>query len=559
MLQVRHTGRYRDLAVLLTRYGLRDFRVEVDDLHALREDGERPLEPEVQARAEKFAASLKEMGPTYVKFGQVLSTRPDIVPPEYLTVLESFQDDLEPFSFAEVERMVEEELQVRMSKLFETFESTPLAAASLGQVHRAVLRDGREVVVKVQRPGIEATIREDLKVFREISDSLESHSHLARRMNLRAASDQLARVLLAELDYRQEAFHARLLRQNLEEFPQIYIPAVIDDLTTSRVLTRELIHGRKISKLTNLDRIDHDYGPLAEVLIHSYLKQICVDGFWHSDPHPGNLFIREDQIVLLDFGMVSRMSGDMQDHALRLLLAISERDGDAAADALIRMGYPEEDFDREGFRRGVSDAVAEFHLTEHARANIGSVLFRMIALANRFRIRVPSEMSMLAKTLLHLDSITRTLDPEFDPQSTTRGYMERLLAHKLRQQFHPRNFYTPLLDLNRLLMELPRHSADLMDQVVNGKFTIAVKLPQADDFLKGMHRIANRITAGLIIAALIVGSALMARVETGLRLFGLPAISVISFLVASGFGLYLIIQTVLKDRRDRIRAGTKGK
>ncbi|HET7706522.1 MAG TPA: AarF/UbiB family protein, partial [Thermoanaerobaculia bacterium] len=224
-LKTKHIGAYRDLLVLFTRYGRKDFKLNLKPEEMLfAEETEGPPEPDVRQRAEAFAKALKDMGPTYVKFGQLLSTRPDIVPQEYIAALESLQDNLEPFSFADVERTVEEELGAKISKIFETFESTPVAAASLGQAHRAVLRDGREVIVKVQRPNVREQVRKDLDVFKEIAETLETHTDLGRRLNLVGSIDQARMAMLAELNYLQEARNTEILRKNLEEFPQLYIP-----------------------------------------------------------------------------------------------------------------------------------------------------------------------------------------------------------------------------------------------------------------------------------------------------------------------------------------------
>src|SRR5215213_9428465 len=242
MVKTRHIGAYRDLLLLFTRYGRKDFRLSVtaeDFLAAEPDPGE--MEPDVKARADAFANALKKMGPTYVKFGQLLSTRPDIVPQEYIVALESLQDDLEPFSFGEVERIIEEELGVRISKAFQLFESTPLAAASLGQVHRAVLREGREVVVKVQRPNVREEVKRDLEVFADIAEELEKHTEIGRKMNLVGAIEQARMVMYSELNYLQEARNTEILRTNLTGFPEIYIPAVVHDLSSARVLTTELV------------------------------------------------------------------------------------------------------------------------------------------------------------------------------------------------------------------------------------------------------------------------------------------------------------------------------
>ncbi len=559
MLRTRNLPAYRDLLVLFTRYGRKDFHLNLDpdEIVAANSETEAPVEPEVKERAKAFATSLKELGPTYVKFGQLLSTRPDIVPREYIDELEQLQDSVEPFSYAEVEKTIEEELGVRISKAFQSFDATPLAAASLGQVHYAVLRDGREVVVKVQRPNVRDQVKHDLEVFAEIAETIEEHSDVGRKMNLVATLEQVRITLTSELNYLQEARNTDLLRQNLAQFPEIYIPAVIHDFSSSRVLTTELIKGRKVSKLTPLMIVDRDYAELASVLTRAYLKQICVDGFWHSDPHPGNVFLRENQIVLLDFGMVSRITQEMQDEIIKLLLAISSNNGVEVAECCVRMSEIEERFDITKFHREISTLIAAFHDVDPNSVNTGQMLFQVIALANNNELRVPAEMAMLAKTLLNLDAITKKLDPNYDPQRVIREYSQELMTQKLRQKFDPKNFYPALLDLNQLVLDLPHRAREILDLTAGGKLTFGVKLTQAEEFLSGIHKIANRITVGLVIAALLVASSLMMRVPATFHLFGYPVLGVIGYLLAGAAAVYLIVSILMKDHKDRERAKIK--
>ena len=565
MLKTRNIAAYRDLLVLFTKYGRKDFRLSLEAEDILSPDeAASEMEPDVARRAEAFANALKGMGPTYVKFGQILSTRPDIVPPEYIVALESLQDNVEPFSFAEVERIVEEELKVRISKAFESFESTPLAAASLGQVHRAVLRDGREVVVKIQRPNVREQVKRDLEVFHEIATTIEQHSDVGRKMNLIGAIEQARITMMNELNYEQEARNTEVLRCNLAEFPQIYIPTVIHDLTTSRVLTSEHIRGRKVSKLTPLQIIDHDYAELAKSLTKAYLKQICVDGIWHSDPHPGNVFVRDlddnqAEVVLLDFGMVSRISHEFQDEIIKLLLAISSNRGAEVADACVRVSEVQERFDAVRFVREISTLVATFHDVDVRQINVGQLIFHVIGIANNNELKAPAELAMLAKTLLNLDGVTRRLDPDYDPHTVIRDYAEQLMVKKLAQKFAPRNFYPALLDLNQLILDLPHRAREIVDLTAAGRLAFNLNLSQAEQFLAGIHKIANRITVGVIIAALLVASSMMMHVPASVKFFGYPAIAMTGYLLAAIAGVYLVVTTLISDRKDEERAKLKGK
>jgi predicted unusual protein kinase regulating ubiquinone biosynthesis (AarF/ABC1/UbiB family) len=560
MLKPRDIGAYRDLLVLFTKYGRKDFRLSLETEELLvADDASSEIEPDVARRAEAFARALKEMGPAYVKFGQILSTRPDVVPQEYITALESLQDDVEPFSVADVERIVEEELKVRLSKAFDSFESTPLAAASLGQVHRAVLREGREVVVKVQRPNVREQVQRELAVFADIAATIEQHSEIGRKLNLTGAIEQVRITLLNELNYEQEARNMEILRRNLAEFPQIYIPGVVHDMTTAHVLTTELVRGRKVSKLTPLQMIDHDYADLAVALTKAYLKQVCVDGIWHSDPHPGNIFVRdlEDnqaEVVLIDFGMVSRISREFQDEVIKLLLAISSNRGAEVAEACVHVSEVQDGFDAGRFAHEISALVAAFHDLDVRQINVGQLIFNIIAIASKNELKVPAELAMLAKTLLNLDGITRRLDPEFDPNIVIRDYAERMMLQKLAQKFAPRNFYPALLALNQLALDLPHRAREIIDQTAAGRLSFNLKLTQAEQFLAGIHKIANRITVGVIIAALLIASSLMMRVPTHVQLFGYPALAIIGYLLAAIAAFYLIVTTLIRDRKDEEKA-----
>ncbi|HET7704616.1 MAG TPA: AarF/UbiB family protein, partial [Thermoanaerobaculia bacterium] len=378
---------------------------------------------------------------------------------------------------------------------------------------------------------------------------------LGRRLNLVGSIDQARMAMLAELNYLQEARNTEILRKNLEEFPQLYIPIVLHDLSSQRVLTTELVKGKKVSKLTPLALIENDYAELAGVITRAYLKQICVDGFWHSDPHPGNVFVREidgeTEIVLLDFGMVARISHEFQDEVIKLLLAISSNRGAEVADACVRMSQLEENFDAVRFVREISVIVAAVHDVGANDINVGQLIFNVISIANNNGVRAPSELTMLAKTMLHLDAITKKLDPDYDPQKVIRDYAEQLMTQKLAQKFHPRNFYPALLDLNQLALDFPHRAREIIDLTAGGRLTFGIKLTQAEEFLGGIHKVANRITVGVVIAAIVIASALMIDKS--------PVLAIIGYVASAIIGLYLVVSTLMHDRRDEEKAKLKGR
>jgi ubiquinone biosynthesis protein len=292
------------------------------------EDQERQVSLEDQEAAESLAADLERLGPTFVKLGQLLSSRVDILPPAYTTALARLQDRVEPFPFEEVEGRVSEELGVRLSKAFREFDEKPLASASMAQVHRAVLRNGRVVAVKVQRPGIQEMILDDLDALDDLATFLDEHSDRAHRYRLADILEQFRQSLIEELDFRNEARNLVTLGENLEGMETIQVPRPVADYSTSRVLTMELIHGRKVTALSAIALLELDRRELAEQLFRAYLKQILVDGFFHADPHPGNIFITDDhRLALIDLGQTATLSPGSEGRADEAPSGGSERRG----------------------------------------------------------------------------------------------------------------------------------------------------------------------------------------------------------------------------------------
>src|SRR4029453_78711 len=324
------------------------------------------------------------------KIGQLLSTRADVLPIAYIEALARLQDDVEPFSFAEVERIVSEELQTRISKAFAEFAAIPIAAASLGQVHRAVLRDGRIVAVKVQRPGVREQILEDLEAFTEIAQLLDRHFEAGRLYQFEKMVEEFRKTILRELDYKREAQNLITLRENLEEFERIVVPAPVLDFTTGRVLTMDFVFGQKITALSPLEKIDIEGALLADELHRAYLKQILIDGFFHADPHPGNVFLTDDRrLALIDLGMVGWISSGMQESLLKLLLAISEGKGEDAAEQAAEIGDKLDTFDEREFRRRVVELVGEYENARLEQIQVGRVVMEVSRASADAGMRLP--------------------------------------------------------------------------------------------------------------------------------------------------------------------------
>jgi ubiquinone biosynthesis protein len=548
-LRTEHLKRYRDIAVLLMKYGRADMVRRAGLEEAIEGEAEDPQA--TPAKMEQLADDVEKMGPTFIKLAQLLSTRADLLPQPYLDALARLQDSVEPFSFAEVERIVQSELGVRISKAFSEFSSEPLAAASLGQVHRAALRDGRQVVVKVQRPDIRERMGNDLDALEDIAAFMDARTEAGRKYEFGVILSELRKSLMAELDYRQEARNLATFAANLREFDRIVVPRPVDDFTTSRVLTMDFIAGRKITDLSPPKRIELDGYGLAEHLFHAYLQQILVDGFFHADPHPGNVLLTEDRrVALIDLGMVARVSHRFQENLIQLLLAVSEGRGDEAADFAARTGEPKENFAAQEFRQQVSDLVMQNRDAQLEHLNSGRVVLRITQIAGECDYRLPREFTMIAKTLLNLDQVVHTLDPKFDPGFAIRSYADTLMQQRVRKAFTTGSLYSTALELKEFLEKFPGRVNELLDTVAKDGVSIKVEAFDETHLIEGLQKIANRITVGLVLAALIIGAALMMRVETNFRLFGYPGLAVICFLLAAGGGAILVVNTLLNDEKS---------
>jgi predicted unusual protein kinase regulating ubiquinone biosynthesis (AarF/ABC1/UbiB family) len=505
--------------------------------------------------SERFAKDLEALGPTYIKVGQLLSTRADLLPMPFLDALARLQDDVAPFPYEELEPIVTTELGVRISKAFSSFEREPLAAASLGQVHRATMRDGRQVAVKVQRPGIRELIVSDLEALAQIAEFADTHTEVGRKYGYARIVEEFRKCLLRELDYRLEARNQATLRENLAGFDHIVVPAVIEDYSTALVLTSELVRGQKVTELGPLGQMDLDGARLADQLFRAYLQQILVDGFVHADPHPGNVILTDDgRIALLDVGMVTRINAVLQEKLLQLVIAISEGHGDDAATIAIKIGEQRDGSDEAEFRRRVGDVVAENRDSKMEQIHVGQVVLAITRASGDCGFRVPSELTMLAKTLLNLDQVGRSLDPKFDPNATIRRCSAELTQRRMRQAVSAGNLFGTLIEAKDFVERLPSRVNKILDNIANNQISVQVDAIDEELLLEGFQKVANRITVGLIIAAMIIGAAMLMRIETSWKILGYPGMAMLFFLAAAGGGLWLTLQIILADHQTKKKA-----
>ena len=503
---------------------------------------------------EELAEDLKNMGPTYIKLGQLLSTRPDLIPEPYMKALEALQDDVEEIPYSEVQKIVEEEIGQRISKAFESFEVQPLASASIGQVHLAILRSGKKVAVKIQRPGVRKNFTEDLDTLKELTDLAVKHSKTAKKYAVDEILDELRFILLNELDYVKEAENLIALGENTKKYPKIVIPQPVEGYSTSKILTMDYIDGQKITSISPISRIETNYKPLVDELVAAYLKQIIFDGFAHADPHPGNVHLTTDnKIALMDLGMVAKLGPDLREHILKLLIAISKYNGEETANVLLKMSEYDKNADLVGFRKEINRLVLDSQNKTAKDLQTGRLLIQMNKVAAEKSIKLPVELNILGKILMNMDQIVAVLTPDYDLQRAIERNVEKLMEKKMLQELKPDNFFAQALEAKKLTEKLPERLNTITEKLANNEFEIKIDAIDEQRLTDGFQKVANRISIGLIIAALIIGAALLMRIPSTFTLLGYPGLAMILFSIAAVIGLWLVLKMMLKDEDLKLR------
>lgn len=538
------TARYASLARLLLRYGRSDL-VRGAGLDTFATEAEA-LDGDTDT-ADAFAADLERMGPTYTKLGQLLSTRFDLLPAAYTEALSRLQDEVEPFDFAQVKEIIEAELGADLRHLYDEVDPVPLAAASLGQVHRARMVGGREVVIKVQRPDARDIVQGDMETLRKLAALADRGTSAGKKFGFADLLRQFEQSLTSELDYQREARNLVRFDELTSSYALLLVPRPVHDLTTSRVLTMDYIEGRKVTDVGPLTLMEVETGPMVEQLFRAYLQSILHDGFLHADPHPGNLLLTPDgRLGIIDLGMVSHVPPRIQRRVVRLLAAISDDNGEQAAVVLAEMGRPLEDYDAVAFREDVTRLVSEA-VAEGAEFQAGSVLVELSRISGAHGLRPPAEMSMIGKALLNLDQSILHLDPEFAPAEAIRDNVGKILLGSLRTS--PGDLVTAALDAKEFTSQLPRRANRILDSLAEGTMRVKVDAFDEERLHTVLQRVANRLTLGLVIAATIIGAAMVIQIPTDDRFLGYPVLAMVLFALAVLGGGALAVWIVVTDRK----------
>jgi ubiquinone biosynthesis protein len=456
---------------------------------------------------------LEELGATFIKLGQILSTRADLLPPEYLVELTKLQDSAPPVSFEEIQQTLVAELGQPIDEVFAAFDPAPIAAASIGQAHAAVLRDGTEVVVKVRRPGVVEQINEDLEILKELAATAGRHLEFTKRYDLVALADEFSQTLRAELDYIREGHSAERFAANFANDPRIHVPRVFWELTTARVLTLERIRGVKINDLEKLDQQGTDRRWLARYAANVVLKMVCEDGFFHADPHPGNFFIEQNGAIgLIDFGMVGVLDERTQELLADLLIAISRQNADRLVDVFLDLGVTQKRIDRALLRRDIERLLSTYWGLPLGELKITALLNDVYSVMRQHHLHLPPNMALLLKTVMMIEGLGVNLDPDFRLTELVPPYTERLVLRQYSPFRWARSLGRASLEAAKLGAELPQHLRRIVSAAESGDLQVGMRPEGFDPVIDRLERIANRIVLGVITAAFINGLAVLVSV-----------------------------------------------
>jgi ubiquinone biosynthesis protein len=502
-IKMRHTHRYREIVMALVRHGF-GYMVEEMGLFQLlslpRKWLLRNSPTASKTVGERIRLVLEELGPTFIKLGQLASTRHDLIPADIASELQKLQDQVPPFSFEEVRTIIEQELHMPLEEIFPEFRETPLAAASIGQVHYARLSTGQAVAVKVQRPLVDKIIELDLEILAELSSIAERRVEWVAHYQLRRMIEELSKSMREELNYTHEGRNAdRIARQFIQD-AHVHIPKMHWDYTTPKVLTMEFLDGTTLNQVDMLLEQGHDLKQVAERLVNSMLHQVLIEGFFHADPHPGNVMVTSDgSIAFVDFGMVGRLTEDMKDNLGALLISLMRKDSSGIVRAILRLGLASEELNTKELQQDLELLQEKYYDIPLSQVSMGVALNDLFVTANRHRILMPTDLTLLGKALITVEGVAETLDPELSLVKLAEPFGRRLLKDRFNPQHMHKKWWRQFADLAETIISFPKQASQLSKLVRTGKLKVEIGIPEIDLLLRKLDQISNRISISIVL------------------------------------------------------------
>jgi ubiquinone biosynthesis protein len=550
----RNLNRYRQILAVLFKYGFGDL-IELLKIDQYIEVGlqliskNRRNRVEKLSRAERVRMAFEELGPTYIKLGQILSTRPDLVPVDFTNELSKLQDNVPTFAFSAVKRIIETEFGSPLEELFDFFDEVPFASASIGQVHKAGLKDGEIVAVKVQRPGIKKIIEVDLEIMLHLAMLVERNIKEIALYRPGKIIEEFARTLEKEIDYTIEATSMERFARHFLNDPTIYIPKVFRDRTTEHVLTMELVDGIKISEIDRLDEAGLDRKTITVRGANFYLKQVFDFGFFHADPHPGNIFILPDNVIcLLDFGMTGSVDRQTRENFVDLIDNVAHRHEAKTTQVLLKLTSWDDEPDIRQLERDVTDFMGQHLYKPLKNIEVSKLLNHLLELISRHRLMIAPDIFLMMKAMATIEGVALVLDPDFDMIAQTAPFIRRIKLSR----FHPERIAEDLIQLVSGMLQFaekfPKDMLEIARLIRQQKLSLKMEHKGFDAMLATHDRISNRISFSIIIAALIIGSALIVISEIPPLFYGISLIGIVLFSTAAIMGIWLLVAILRKGR-----------
>ncbi len=544
-----HAKRYRQIMNVLIKYGF-GYIVEKAGIILPRGITRENVDPTGKmTTAQKVVMMLQELGPTFVKLGQVLSTRPDLIPEDYIEELKKLQDNVAPFSFKEAKNQIEEDLGDNTDHIFLSIEEKPLAAASIGQVHRAVLKNGQEVVVKVRRPGIDKIITADLEIMLNLARLAEKHIPEVRIYDPVGKIEEFADAMHKELDFTREGFNIDKFRQNFEGDETIYVPKVFWEATAQKVLTIEYIKGYKVTELDEITNNNLDRKQIAVNGAKAMMKQIFIHGFFHADPHPGNIIIRPDgKIVFIDFGIVGRIDKYTKNKLADLIIGIINKDTKKIIGVLLELSQVEQELNISEIELDVEDLLDRYYGKDLKNIDMSKLLSEVFAIVAKYKIILPSNFTLLLKSLITIEGVGLELDPDFNIFETAKPFVDKMLRERYNPQHLLKTAVSTLQEFNKSVMLIPKLLNGLYQRTKIDSMKIDFDTRGTSKVISELNKMVNRLVFSLIVASLIIGSSLIIQADVEPFLLHYPLLGVAGFVTAGLLGVWLIASIIRTGR-----------
>ncbi|MBI2657170.1 AarF/ABC1/UbiB kinase family protein [Candidatus Woesearchaeota archaeon] len=550
--EVRDIKRFNQILLVLFEEGFDFLLTKINLKHhipitkqlksRLRKSGEK--KPEVMLRR-----TLERLGPTFIKFGQVLSVRPDLIPKEYSKELEKLQDEVPEFPFEEVKSIIEKELGKSIGHLFLHFEKKPIASASISQVHKAVLKTGEKVAVKVQRPDVKRIMETDIEIMFYFANLLEKHMERIKRFNPVKIVSEFKDWTEKELDFRLEARNAKRFLQNFKGSKTVRIPRVYDELTSEKVLTLQFIDGVELHDIKEIKRRKLDFNEIIKNGFNAIMTQVFVHGIFHADPHPGNIIVmRDNSIAFIDFGIVGFFDDKLKNKCTDLLYGIVMQDEDSIMETLAGMGM-EEDVDYEELKSDIGCIIQPLQHSSIKDIKISRVLEEILDIALKHRLKVPASFVLFGKTIITLEGIALEYDPSFKLIDTAKPFIEKIIARRSNPIYAWKNFVHNMSKYRKFAEEFPEKAEKALDKIQRGTIKVDIEDTDIKKLSLEIDRSSNRVAYGLLIAALLITSAILIQVQKGPTILGVPFLSFFSFFFASILMFMLFFSIIMERMR----------